>query len=493
MTRSTTRPMRQEVPALLAPRRPRLGLILAVCCLGQLMVILDVSIVNVALPAMQRALNFDRSSLQWVPNAYTITFAGFLLLTGRLADLIGRRRMLLAGLAIFTACSLIGGLSRSALALVLARAGQGVGGAAIASAALAVLSVTFTEPAARARAFGVWGAAAGSGGAIGVLSGGAIVQWLSWRWVLLVNVPLGLLIFGMAVVSVVQPRDRRARARLDLPGALAVTFGTAAIVYGLAEGQRYGWGSARIVATLGAGAALLIFFALDQAKLASQPLMALSIFRNRSVSAANVLMLTVGATLPATFYFLTLLYQRVLGYSPIHTGLAFLPLTLSAFAGAAVCSGVVPRLSPRPVLVLSILPAIAGLGWLSQANEFSGYAADLLGPCLLFGFGLGAIITAAAAAATAGVPEHQQGLASGLLNTTQSLGGAAGLAALVAVAGARTASVGGELSLAHAPGNHALAAGYGLGFFVAAMLLVASLAAAAAVPAARATARSRPL
>jgi EmrB/QacA subfamily drug resistance transporter len=478
MTRSTTK----EATGPLARRGPpRFGLILAVCCLGQLMVILDVSIVNVALPAMQKALHFDVHSLQWVFNAYLIAFAGFLLLTGRLADLFGRRRLLLSGLVVFTVASLIGGISQNAITLVLARGGMGLGAAAIASSALAVLSATFTEPAARAKAFALWGAAAGSGGAVGVLSGGAIVQWLSWRWVLLVNVPLGLLIFAMAVVAVGQAHAARTRLKLDLPGALSVTLGITGIVYGLAAGEQYGWGSARIVASFGIGAALLAFFVLDQAKLARQPLMPLGFFRNRSVSAANVLMFAVGATLPSTFYFLTLLFQRVLGYGPLHTGLVFLPLSATAFAGAALCSGLVPRVGPRTVLILGLLPMIGALGWLSQANEFSTFGADLLGPTMLFGFGLGAIVTAAAAAATAGVSEDQQGLASGLLNTNQSLGGAAGLACLVAVASARTTSVGGP-SVAGGLSHHALAAGYGLGFLASGVLLVASLAAAAAVP-----------
>ncbi|MFG2885255.1 DHA2 family efflux MFS transporter permease subunit [Streptomyces sp. NPDC048297] len=476
--------------ALDAPvRARRAGLVLAVCCLGQLMVILDSSIVNVAIPSIQSALHFTPGSLTWVYDGYLIPFAGFLLFSGRMVDLYGGRRLLLIGLGVFTVFSLVGGIATNAATLVLGRAGQGFGGAIIASSALAVLTSTFTEPTERAKALALWGAASGSGGAIGVLSGGAIVEWMSWRWVFLVNVPLGLLIAGLAVASVgttpgggsgAQAKETKPKqqTKLDVLGSVSVTLGIAALVYGLAEGQRYGWGSARIVSALAIGVVLLAVFVLDQAKLAEQPLMDLRLFRNRSVWAANVTMLAFGAALPATFYFLTLLYQSVLHYSAIRTGLVFLPLTVCAFIGAAASSVIAPRTGPRPMMLAGLVPMIAGLVWQSAADEHATYVADLLGPSLLFGLGLGIVVTSVAGAATAGVPEDKQGLASGVLNTSQSLGGAAGLAVMVAVAQARTAHVAGESG----PDAHAFAAGYAAAFLATGVLLALSLVSAAAVP-----------
>lgn len=466
----------------LAPpvRARRAGLVLAVCCLGQLIVILDASIVNVAIPSIQNALDFTPGSLTWVYNGYLIPFAGFLLFSGRMVDLFGGRRLLLVGTGVFTVFSFVGGIAPNAAMLVLGRAGQGFGGAIIASATLAVLSSTFTEPVERAKAFALWGAASGSGGAIGVLSGGAIVEWMSWRWVFLVNLPLGLLIAGMALMSVTTAPGGalRKKAKLDVLGSLSVTLGIAALVYGLAEGQHYGWGSARIVTSLTTGVVLLAVFVLDQAKLAEQPLMELSLFRNRSVWAANLTMLAFGAALPTMFYFLTLLYQTVLHYSAIRTGLAFLPLTVFAFIGAAASSGVAPRTGPRPMMLVGLLPMIAGLVWQSAADENASYLADLLGPTLLFGLGLGIVVTSVAGAATAGVPQDKHGLASGVLNTSQSLGGAAGLAIMVALAQTRTADVAGD----GPPDAHAFVSGYGVAFLATGVLLALSLAAAAAVP-----------
>ena len=480
MTDQASPPKTDQMP-LDAPVRPRrAGLVLAVCCLGQLTVILDASIVNVAIPSIQEAMQFTPGGLTWVYNGYLIPFAGFLLFSGRMVDLFGGRRLLLIGLGVFTLFSFVGGIAPNAATLVLGRAGQGFGGAVIASASLAVLSSTFTEPVARAKALALWGAAAGSGGAIGVLSGGVLVEWLSWRWVFYVNVPLCLLIVAMAVMSVTRTPHGATRkgAKLDVLGSLSVTLGIAALVYGLAEGQRYGWGSARIVGALTIGVVLLAVFVLDQAKLAERPLMDLSLFRNRSVWAANVTMLAFGAALPTTFYFLTLMYQSVLHYSAIRTGLVFLPLTVCAFIGAAASAVVVPRTGHRPMMLVGLLPMIAGLVWQSTANEHASYAADLLGPSLLFGVGLGIVVTSVAGAATAGVPEDKQGLASGVLNTSQSLGGAAGLAVMVALAQTRTAEVAG----AGPPDTHAFVSGYGVAFLATGVLLALSLAAAAAVP-----------
>ena len=463
------------------------GLVLAVCCLAQLVVVLDASIMNVALPVVQKSLGFDENSLQWVLNAFMIPFAGLLLLAGRMADLYGRRRFFLGGIALFTLASLLGGIAWDAGSLIAARAGQGVGAAIIAPAALSILSTTFTEPAARAKAFGLWGAAAGSGGALGVLAGGVIVEWLSWRWVLLVNIPIGVILLAMAAAAVADTRDKAARRRLDIFGALSVTLGIGAVVYGIAEGQRYGWGSTRIVTSLGLGAVLLVLFLVDQAKLAQQPLMPLAIFRRRAVSAANAIVLLVGAAMLSTFYFMTLLLQLVLAYDPLHTGLAYLPVSVSTFVGAAGCAAVVVKTGPRPVLVAGLGLSAVGLLWLSMADETASFTGDILGPTVLYGIGLGLVITGTANAATAGVPDEQQGLASGLLNTNQSLGSAAGLACLVAIANSRTAQVTQDTqptdgAAAAAQQGHALAEGFSLAFLVAAALSAAAILLALAVP-----------
>jgi EmrB/QacA subfamily drug resistance transporter len=403
-----------------------------------------------------------------------------------MADLFGRRRLFLTGIAVFTVSSLLGGLAVSSLWLILARAGQGVGAAIIAPATLSVLSTTFVEPKERAKAFGLWGAAAGSGGAIGVLAGGVIVEWLSWRWVLLVNIPLGAVLMFMVASAVAESRDPQARRRLDVMGALSVTLGLALIVYGIAEGERYGWGSTRILTALGAGVLLLVFFLVDQAKLAEQPIMPLSIFRSRSVSVANAVTFFGGAAMLSTFYFITMQLQLVLGYSALHTGLAYLPLSLATFVGAGGCSVVVARTGSRPVLLVGLVLAAVGLLWLSRADETAAFAADLLGPTVIFGIGLGLLITGTANAATADVPESQQGLASGLLNTNQTLGSAVGLAILVAVANSRTKEAMKSVDPADAVARaHALSSGYERAFLVTAGVLAATVLIALAAPKAR--------
>lgn len=457
----------------------RAGTLLAVCCLAQLLVVLDSSIMNVALPVVQRSLGFDQTSLQWILNAFMIPAAGFLLLAGRMCDLFGQRRLLLSGIVVFTVASLVGGVASSAGMLVAARAGQGLGAAIMAPAALAVLSSTFVTPVERAKAFGLWGAAAGSGGALGVLGGGVIVEWLSWRWVLLVNVPIGVLLLVMAFRSVVETTRRRRAQRLDIAGAVAITVGVAALVYGIASAGHDGWGSPTALSCLALAAVLLAFFLVDQARLAKEPLVPLGIFRSRQVSSSNAVMLTSGAALAGTFYFLTLFFQQVLGFSPLRTGLSYLPLSLATFVGAALGSILVTRIRARLILLGGLSAAAVALVWLSGADESSGFVTGLLGPSVLFGLGLGLVITTAAAVATGVLPEDQQGLGSGLVNTSQSLGAAAGLAVLVAVSNARTSS------LAATPGVspvHAAAGGYSAAFLVAAGLMVVSIAVALTVP-----------
>ncbi len=467
-----------------APARPgtgtrRLGLVLAACCLGQFMNVLDASVVNVALPVIAKDLDFG-SGLQWVNSAYTIAVCGFLLLGGRLADLYGQRRVFLAGVALFTLASSVGGAAGGPATLVAARAFQGLGAAVMTPATLTVLATTFTEPTARAKAFGAWSAVSGAAGAIGVLAGGLITQWFSWRWILLVNVPIGLALLVGVAVAVPESRRGGDRRSLDVPGALTVTLGLMAAVYGIAESHTYGWGSVRVLGSLVAGVGLLGLFLLIQARFARRPLVPLDVFRHRSMRSANLVAFFGIAALFSTFYFLTLVLQQVLGYSPLRTGLSYLPLSLGLALGGWGISSVVPRLGPRPVLLGGLTLATLGLLWLGRLDEHSGYLADVLGPLLLLGFGMGTVLNATTNAATADLPAHQAGLASGLLNTTRQLGSALGLVVLATLAAGRSGSA------AAAPGGeaarHALASGYGLALTGAAFCAAAGLLAALTVP-----------
>ncbi|MFI6153003.1 MFS transporter [Kitasatospora sp. NPDC051170] len=461
----------------------RLGLILFVCCAGQFLVVLDSSVVNVALPLIDHSLHLGAGSLHWVVNSYTVVFAGALLLGGRLADLYGRRRLLLLGIGLFTLAALVGGLASNPAILVTARGFQGLGSAIMAPSTLTVIGTVFTEPGARARAFGLWSAVAGAGGAVGVLAGGVIAEWFSWRWTLLANVPVGLAL--LALTAVVVPEASRSRSelrgRVDVVGALSVTLGLMVLVYGVAGASREGWGSVRTLGLVGFGAALLAFFVLDQAKIASQPLVPLSIFRVRQVTAANVTALACSGALFSSFYFFTLLLQQVLDYSPLETGLAYLPMTAGLFAGARGIAPLVQRIGPRPVLIAGHLISASGLLWLSTAGPDAGFLSALLGPGLLLGVGQGMVMTALTIAATADLPYSQSGLASGLINTTRQLGGAIGLALLVTISGSRIA----DRTAAGQPVREALASGYGLAFATAAGFLALGLLGALAVPARR--------
>ncbi|WP_354643052.1 MFS transporter [Kitasatospora camelliae] len=476
----TSLQMPRTSPAPAEPRERRLGLVLAACCVGQFMNVLDASVVNVALPVIGRELHFGHS-LQWVNSAYTIAVCGFLLLGGRLADLYGQRRIFLIGVSLFTLASAVGGLADAPLTLVAARAFQGLGAAVMTPATLTVLATTFTQPGARARAFGLWSAVSGAAGAIGVLAGGVITEWFSWRWILLVNVPIGLALLAAICWVVPESRGRSAERSLDVPGAATVTLGLMLTVYGIAESHTYGWSSPRVVAALAGGLLLLALFLLIQARFARRPLVPLEVFRHRSMSAANLVAFFGIAALFSTFYFFTLILQQVLHYSPLRTGLSYLPLSLGLALGGWGISSVVPRTGPRPVLFGGLTLGCAGLLWLSRVNEHSGYLADILGPILLLGFGMGTVLNATTNAATADLPPHQAGLASGLLNTTRQLGSALGLVTLTTLCAAQT-----DTTRAHLTGEaarHSLASGYGLALTGAACFTAAGLVAALAVPA----------
>lgn len=456
----------------------RLGLVLAVCCAGQFLVVLDASVMNVALPSIKPALHFQTGSLQWIINAYTIVFAGFLLLGGRLADIYGRRRVFLGGIAVFTLASLAGGLAWNPASLLAARGVQGLGAAIMAPATLTVLGTTFTDREQRARAFGLWGAVAAGGGAIGALVGGAITEWLSWRWILLVNVPVGILLTAGVVYAVTESRKDDDDRQMDLPGALAITAGLILLVYGIVRSEKVGWDSPQIIVSLALAVVLLVLFAVNEARRRSHPLVPLGIFRNRSVTAANLVAFSSTAALWGTFFLFTLLLQLVLGYSPMETGLAYLPLSLGIVVAARGIAPLVPKTGPRPLLVAGLLLSAAGLAWLSRADADAGFLADLFGPTLLLGIGQGLVSASMTVAGTSEVGYREQGLVSGLLNTSRQVGGALGLGILAVVAAARTSDLahGGEVT------EVMLADGFDRALLVSALFPLLGVAAALAVP-----------
>jgi EmrB/QacA subfamily drug resistance transporter len=406
------------------------------------MVVLDVAIVNVALPKMRAGLGLSATGQQWVVNAYTLTFAGMMLLGGRIADLFGRRRVFMLALAVFTLCSLLGGLAQSGGTLIAARAAQGVGGALLAPATLSLITTTFIDPAARRRAVGAWSATAASGAAAGSLTGGILTDLLGWRWVLFVNVPLGAFLIAASAVALSESRGE-VRPRLDVAGAVTVTGGLTLLVYGIVSTDIRSWGSAATISTLIGGVALLTAFAVIEARVATHPLVPLHIFGSRSISTANGIAVTIGAALYGLYFFLSLYLQQVDGYSPLKAGLAFLPAALSTMVGALAGARLVTRLGARRQLVLGPLVGAAGLLWLRSLSVSDGYLGHVLGPLVLSGMGLGLSFVPMTIAATAGVPASEAGLASGLINSTRQIGGALGLAVMAtAAAGASSAAVG---------------------------------------------------
>ncbi len=423
-----------------AVRRVPIWAVLAVCCAAQFMVVLDISIVNVALPKMRTDLGLSATGQQWIINAYTLTFAGFLMFGGRAADLFGRRLTFVFGLSLFTVSSLLGGLAQNGGELIAARAVQGVGGAILAPATLSLITTTFTEPAARRRALGAWSATAASGSAVGVLAGGLLTDLLDWRWVLFVNVPIGAALVAAALWSLTESRAEQ-RPSLDITGAVTVTGGLALLVYGIVSTDTRPWGSAATILTLAGAVVLLAVFAFVESR-TTNPLVPLGIFRRRSVAAANAIAVTIGAALFGLFFFLSLYLQQVQSYSPLKTGLAFLPAALSTMVGAIVGTRIITVLGPRRQLVIGPAMAAGGLAWLSQLSAGDGYFGSVFGPLLLCGIGLGLSFVPMTIAATSDVPMHQAGLASGLLNTSRQVGGAVGLAAMATVAAAASTPTG---------------------------------------------------
>ncbi|HEV3479050.1 MAG TPA: MFS transporter, partial [Gaiellaceae bacterium] len=414
----------------------RKWLALALLATVQFMVVLDIAIVNVALPSIQVDLGFSQENLQWVISAYALLFGGFLLLGGRLADILGRRRLFLAGLLIFSAASLLSGFAWSDEALILARAVQGFGAAIITPAALSILMTTFSEGRERNAALGVWGAVGAFGAVAGVLLGGILTDWLSWEWIFYINVPVGLAAIALTPLLLSESRDAHVKS-FDVPGAVLVTSGLIALVFGITQANDYGWGSLETIGLFAAALVLLAGF-VGWERRAAEPLMPFSIFRIRTVSAANIAGLILGTVTFSMFLMLTLYMQQVLGYSPMRTGVAYLAVAGTAILWSGVAAQLVNRVGVKPVIATGMTLLAVGLLYFTQVSVGGSYLGDLLPGFLIIAAGLGFSFVPISIAALAGIQPSEAGLASGLFNTSQQIGGALGIAALSAVATSTT-------------------------------------------------------
>jgi EmrB/QacA subfamily drug resistance transporter len=450
--------------------RTRLGVLrLVLLASVQFIVIIDSSIVNVALPSIQRSLHFSQQNLQWVVSGYVLTFGGFLLLGGRLGDLLGRRRMLVAGVIVFAVASLAGGLASSQGLLIGARLVQGMGGALMAPAALSALVTTFSEGRDRNTVLGVWGAVSGIAGAAGVFLGGVLSQGPGWRWVLFVNPPICLLVLA-AAVWLLPGESRRGRpAGFDIQGSVLVTAGMLVLVYALVRAPQVGWGTAQTVGMLVGAGVLLAAFTVNEARI-RHPLFPSSILRVRGLAAADATQLLAFAGIFAMLFFITLYMQEILHYSPLKAGTGYVPITAGFAVAGAISSRLITRIGTRTVIVTGALIGAGGVYWLSRVPVHGSYVADVLPGMLVMALGMGAVFVAATAAANAGVPAGQAGLAAGLLNASQQLGSALGLAILSAIATSRTES----LLAAHATLPAALTSGYHRGLLAGSIFMVAA-------------------
>jgi EmrB/QacA subfamily drug resistance transporter len=442
-------------------------LALALLAAAQFVVVLDASIVNVALPSIGRDLHFSQDNLSWVVNAYVLVFGGFLLLGGRLADLLGRRRLFILGLLLFAAASLAGGLAQSEGWLIAARAVQGLGAALLSPAALSLVTVLFAEGSERNKAMGVWGAVAGSGGAVGVLLGGMLTEWAGWEWVLFVNVPIGIAAAMLAPRLLPESRNEGER-HFDVLGAVTITAGLSLLVYALVDANSAGWGSLQTIG-LGAIAVALIgsFYVIERRQKA--PLVPFpGIFRIRTITGINVSAVLVAASLFSMFFFISLYMQNVLGFSALEAGLAYLPLAVGLIITAGASAGLVTRFGFKPVLVSGLIITAIGLVWFGQVSPDGSYVGDVLFPSLLAAIGLGLAFVSMTVAAVSGVEPHEAGLASGLINTSQQIGGALGLAILATVANSRID----DLAASGTPQNVALTEGFQSAFMVGAGIAI---------------------
>lgn len=452
---------------------PRRWQALALVCVAFFMTVLDVSIVNVALPSIGRSLHFSSTGLQWVITAYAITFGGFLLLGGRAGDILGRKRMFLIGLVIFSAASLVCGLAGSTGVLIAARAVQGFGAAIVSPSTLSIITTTFKEGPERNKALGIWGAMGGGGAAAGVLFGGILVKYLGWEWIFFVNVPVGALVLALTPGIVRESRAPDIGRDFDAIGASSVTAGLALLVYAISKAPVDGWGDATTIVLLIAAAALIVFFVFWETRV-ENPLMPLSIFRIRTLAGANTVGALLGASIFADFFLLTLYVQNVLGYSPLKTGITFLATAGTVVLVAGLAQWLCTKIGPKPVMVTGLLLNTGALIWYAQIPVDGTYAHDLLGGYLMFGFGIAFAFIPVSIAALAGVGPREAGLASGLLNTAQQVGGAIGvaIASSVAISHATHLLQTGDSKAA------AFTSGYALAFWVIAGISAAGVIAA---------------
>jgi EmrB/QacA subfamily drug resistance transporter len=453
----------------LATRRGKLLLLLL--CAVQFLDVVDSSIMNVALPSIRRDLHFSAQDLQWVLSGYLVTYGGLLLLGGRAGDLLGRRRLLVAGTVLFAACSLAGGLATSAGMLVSARLAQGAGAALMAPAGLSILTTTFNSGNDRSKALGAWSAISGLAAAAGVFLGGVLSQGPGWRWVLFVNLPVCALILAGAYRLVPGGRPATRAAGFDFPGAVLATGGMLLLIYSLVRAPEQGWGSAAAIGELSTAGVLLAVFIVTELR-RRDPLFPFSIFRVKGLAASDAVQMIAFAAFVSVFYFLTLYMQNVIGFSPIRSGSAYLPVTAGIIVAAGISSQLFARTGTRPVIAAGALTAAAGVWYLSRIPVHGTYPRTLLPGLLIMAFGIGAVLVSVTTAANAGVPEDKAGLAAGLLNASQQLGTALGLAIFSAIASARTTA----LLSAHATPQQALTAGFHRALLACAIFLLAAAA-----------------
>ena len=447
-------------------------LVLVIVCLAQFMVILDATVVNVALPSIQTDLGFSEANLQWVINSYTLMFGGFLLLGGRAGDLFGRRRVFLLGVAIFSFASLLNGLATSDTWLVATRGLQGLGGALVSPAALSIITTTFAEGEERTKALGVWSAIAAGGGAFGLLLGGILTDLLTWEWIFFVNVPIGIATAALAIRYVPESRAASEHRSVDLPGAITVTAGLIVLVYAIVQAEDFGWSSGRTLGLAAVALALLAAFVVIETRTRA-PLIRLSIFRQRSLAGANIVLLLVIGGLFAFFFFSTLYVQRILGYSPLEAGLAFLPVTVGIAAGAGIAQQFVKRLGVRATAATGMVIAAVGLYLFSTVTSDGSYLSDVLPAIIPQSIGMGLFFVPITLLATTNVAHEDAGLASGLFNTSQQVGGALGLAVLSTLAADKSANVLADIAgrPTQAQATEALLDGFQVAFTWAAILV----------------------
>jgi EmrB/QacA subfamily drug resistance transporter len=452
----------------------RRWVVLVIACLAQFMVVLDATVVNVALPSIQRGLHFSASNLQWVVNAYTLVFGGFLLLGGRASDLIGRKRLFMAGTALFTAASLLNGLAQSSTMLVAGRGLQGLGAALLSPAALSIITTTFTDNSERTKALGVWSAIAAGGGAVGLLLGGVLTDLASWEWIFFVNVPVGIITMLLTLRYVPESREELEHRSFDLAGAVSVTAGLIVLVYAIVKAQAFGWGSDKTIGLLAAAVVLLALFVWVERR-AAAPLVRLSIFRVRTLAVADSVLLLVASGLFGMFFFYSLYVQQILDYSPLQAGLAALPVTVGIAVGAGVAQQLIRRFGVRGVSLTGIVLAAAGMAVLTQVPVHGTYVANLLPGLIPMSIGMGLTFVPITLLGTGGVGSEDAGLASGLFNTAQQVGGSLGLAILSTVAASRTTNLLHHVNSA-AGATAAQVSGYRIAFAVGTGMLLAGAA-----------------